>query len=179
MLTTSIELSEDAFDALFPLIPNHLDPAAGWALGEGRGCLFETYGDELEFVRRQNPRAIWTLLDGDDGMCVTSGFHRVNRIGYLVSSVLVPEGVDIEVPLPEQGEATASGEAEANVRLMTAAPQMLEALRLAQSALNTAPRFRVGDTDSYQIAAIVDRAVLDAIPADARIVSYDTNHRPR
>jgi hypothetical protein len=40
-----------------------------------------------------------------------------------------------------------------------AAPAILEALRLAQRALNTAPRFRVGDTDSYKIAAIVDEAI--------------------
>ena len=33
---------------------------------------------------------------------------------------------------------------------------MLEALTLAQQALNTAPRFRVGDTDSYTIAAAVE-----------------------
>jgi hypothetical protein len=44
-------------------------------------------------------------------------------------------------------------------RLREAAPQMLEALLLAQRALNTAPRFRVGDTDSYKIAAIVDTAI--------------------
>ena len=29
-------------------------------------------------------------------------------------------------------------------------------------ALNTAPRFRVGDTDSYKIAAIVDKAIAEA-----------------
>ena len=34
------------------------------------------------------------------------------------------------------------------MRLMAAAPLMLAALLLAQRALNTAPRFRVGDTDS-------------------------------
>jgi len=50
----------------------------------------------------------------------------------------------------------------ANARLIENAPAMLEALRLAQSALNTAPRFRVGDTDSYKIAAIVDEAVRTA-----------------
>jgi hypothetical protein len=51
---------------------------------------------------------------------------------------------------------------EANACIAIAAPAMLEALRLAQSALNTAPRFRVGDTDSYKIAAIVDGAISDA-----------------
>ena len=37
--------------------------------------------------------------------------------------------------------------------------ELIAALRLAQQALNTAPRFRVGDTDSYQIAARVDTAL--------------------
>jgi hypothetical protein len=41
----------------------------------------------------------------------------------------------------------------------TTTPKMLAALLLAQRALNTAPRFRVGDTDSYQIAAQVDDAI--------------------
>jgi hypothetical protein len=48
---------------------------------------------------------------------------------------------------------------EANACLAAAAPVMLEALLLAQRALNTAPRFRVGDTDSYKIAAQVDEAI--------------------
>jgi hypothetical protein len=51
---------------------------------------------------------------------------------------------------------------EANACLVTAAPAMLEALRLAQDALNIAPRFRVGDTDSYKIAARVDEAIREA-----------------
>jgi hypothetical protein len=51
----------------------------------------------------------------------------------------------------------------ARLRLMHAASGLLEALRLAQRALNTAPRFRVGDTNSYDIAAIVDKAIKAAI----------------
>ena len=48
---------------------------------------------------------------------------------------------------------------EANASLATAAPALLEALMLAQKALNAAPRFRVGDTDSYHIATQVDEAI--------------------
>jgi hypothetical protein len=51
---------------------------------------------------------------------------------------------------------------EANARLATAAPTMLEALLLAQRALNAAARFPVGDTDSYKIAGIVDDAIAEA-----------------
>ncbi len=86
MSTIFTELSEDEFDELYPLVANHLNPTAGWTYEDGRGCLFETFGEELEFVKRQNPLTIWTLLDGDDGdMYVLSGPHFVNRIGYLIS----------------------------------------------------------------------------------------------
>ena len=99
MTKTSIELTEDAFEAIFPTIPNPINPNVGWPGDDGRGCLFETYGEQLAFVRRQNPRTVWTLVDGDDGnQLLASGDHLVNRVGYLVSAVPVPEGVAIQVP---------------------------------------------------------------------------------
>jgi hypothetical protein len=105
MTDTIIELSEDEFDAQYPLRTNHLNPSAGWAYGEGAGCLFETYGKELAFVRQQDPRTVWTFIDGDDGApYVLSGFHLVNRIGYLISTVPVPEGTTIEVRIPMPSE---------------------------------------------------------------------------
>jgi len=101
MTPTFIELTEDEFDKQFPLLTNHLNPNASWAFGDGPGCLFETYGDELAFVRAQDTRTIWTFIDGDDGECyVVSGYHHVNRIGYLISTRPVPDGTDIEVRIP-------------------------------------------------------------------------------
>jgi len=98
MTTTLIEIDEDTFDALYPLRPNHLNPNASWGYSDGPGCLFETYGQELEFVRQQDPLTVWTLVDGDDGdQYLVSGIHFVNRIGYLISTVQVPTGVDIQV----------------------------------------------------------------------------------
>jgi hypothetical protein len=49
-----------------------------------------------------------------------------------------------------------------------AVSDMLAAMRLALEALNTAPRFRVGDTDSYKIAAIVDRTIADVTVSQKR-----------
>ncbi|WP_437193648.1 hypothetical protein [Planctomicrobium sp. SH527] len=96
-----IEINEDEFDQRFPLVSNHLNPQASWVIGDGPGCLFETYGEELEFVRGQDVRFVWTLIDGDYGdMYLVSGFHRVNRVGYLVSRTPVPEGHFIQVLLP-------------------------------------------------------------------------------
>ena len=101
MSETFIELTEDEFDDRFPLVPNHLNPSAGWAFGESRGCLFETYGEELAFVKRQDPRRVWTLIDGDDGdMYVVSSLHFVNRVGYLISRDPIPGNVMIQVRIP-------------------------------------------------------------------------------
>jgi hypothetical protein len=103
MTETFIELSEDEFDATYPLVPNHINPNASWGVGEGSGCLFETYGEELEFVRKQDPNTIWTLLDGDEGnLYLASGYHLVNRIGYLISTVGVPSGVSVQVHIEMQ-----------------------------------------------------------------------------
>jgi len=68
---------------------------------------------------------------------------------------------------------------EANACLGAAAPAMLAALRLAQEALNTAPRFRVGDTDSYRIAASVDKAIEQATAAGAMPEPHGTLYRER
>jgi len=107
MTDTFIELSEDEFDAQHTLRTNHLNPTASWAYGESAGCLFETYGEELAFVSQQNPRTVWTFIDGDGDQYVVSGFHLVNRIGYLISTVPVPEGTTIQVHIPMLSEEDA------------------------------------------------------------------------
>ena len=59
---------------------------------------------------------------------------------------------------------TGSYAADDRLRLMHAAPKLLDALSLAQRALNTTPRFAVGDTDSYRIASVVNEALAAARP---------------
>jgi hypothetical protein len=59
----------------------------------------------------------------------------------------------------EEGRVASYEQQHANRQLIAASPRMLEALQLAQKALNTAPRFCVGDTDSYTIAATVNKAI--------------------
>ena len=113
MTNDLIEITEDEFDATYPLKTNHLRADASWDYGGG-GCLFETYGEEQEFVRSQDPRMVWTLVDGDDGdQYLISGFHFVNRIGYLVSTVPVPEGTDIQVRISMADDASGTNEEEA------------------------------------------------------------------
>ena len=104
--TTVIDITEDEFDATYSLRKNHLNPNASWVIGDGPGCLFETYGEELEFVRQQDPRTVWTFLDGDDGdLFVISGYHFVNRIGYLISTTPIPDDLIIQVTIPMDSES--------------------------------------------------------------------------
>jgi hypothetical protein len=101
MTTTITEMTEDEFDDRYKLVPNHLNPNAGWAYGDSNSCLFETFGEELDYVRTQDPRTIWTLVDGSDGdLYLQSGYHFVNRIGYLLSTLPVPVGTEIQVRIP-------------------------------------------------------------------------------
>jgi hypothetical protein len=63
---------------------------------------FETYGEELEFVRTINstePDRVWTLIEGDSGnLWITNGYRFVNRLNYFITKHPY-EGKDyIEVP---------------------------------------------------------------------------------
>lgn len=56
---------------------------------EGLG-LFETYGQDLDTVRKiaeTDPKRVWTLIDADDGSTIwVNGFWRVNRILYAITN---------------------------------------------------------------------------------------------
>ena len=86
-MCTIVEMTENEFDKVFPVVPNHLDTNATWSDGEESGCLFGLSTEELDFVMKQPANRVWTLLDGDDGQqWLTNGCHWVNRVGYLIST---------------------------------------------------------------------------------------------
>jgi len=122
-----IQLGEDAFLTLFPPTRNHLDSSAGFDFGDG-GTLFETYGEELEFVRSQDPDRVWTLLECDGELHIVSGFHRVNRLGYFVCEQSIPDGVDFEVRLEHSTDETEPAESTINDRQWQALVQVVNYL---------------------------------------------------
>ena len=82
-----IELTEEEWFDKFKPIPNHIDDNASFSDGDN-GYMFETYGEELDFVKSQEPNRIWTYCDGDDrGTYIFEGMRIVNRIGYFVTTV--------------------------------------------------------------------------------------------
>ena len=84
-------LDWDGWVALYDPVKNHIDDNASY---DGFG--FETYGLELDFVKSVPVANIWTVIDGDDGIYVTSGFHLVNRLLYLVTEQPCPDDKLIE-----------------------------------------------------------------------------------
>ena len=89
---------------------------------------FETYGEELEFVRSQPAENIWTEVDGDEGVYIINGYHLVNRIQYYVCEVPISteayaevivslerqcdcqEGIEIDLDSPVYCDECESGE---------------------------------------------------------------------
>jgi hypothetical protein len=88
-----IEMDLDEWAAIYKPIKNHIDTNSSFD-----GEMFETYGDELEFVKAQDEDRIWMYGDGDDGGCyIWNGWHYINRIGYFITSVPCPPDTTIQV----------------------------------------------------------------------------------
>ena len=88
-----IEMDFDEWFDTYKPIPNNIDTNASFD-----GHMFETYGDEVEFVKKVDPAYIWTYGDGDDGgSYVWNGWHFVNRIGYFITEVPCPADTTIQI----------------------------------------------------------------------------------
>jgi hypothetical protein len=92
------KLTEEEFDEHYTLMCNHLDTNASFD-----GYCFETYGEELDYVlTKVKENRVITILetDGDDdgiNMCYASGYHLVNRIGYLITEEEITEDFEVDL----------------------------------------------------------------------------------
>ena len=97
-----IELTFDEWLETYKPIANHLDSNASFQDESGQGIMFETYGDEVDFVKSMNPNKIWMYGSGDDGgTYIWSGWGFVNRLGYFITDVPFPENTMIQVLVAE------------------------------------------------------------------------------
>ena len=88
-----IEMTEEEWFNTYKPIKNNLVESSSFD-----DHMFETYGEEVEFVKAQDEDRIWMLGDGDDGgMYIWNGWGFVNRIGYFVTEVPCPPDTTIQV----------------------------------------------------------------------------------
>jgi hypothetical protein len=62
--------------------------------------MYETYDEELYYVFNlaKTTKKVWTIIEGDnDTMYYITGFHYVNRIGFLVCEVEYAEELEIKL----------------------------------------------------------------------------------
>jgi hypothetical protein len=80
-----IEMTFEEWGAAYKPIYNHIDKNASFQDESGNGLMFETYGDEVEFVKSQSPDKIWMYGDGDDGgSYIWNGWHILIGLGTLL-----------------------------------------------------------------------------------------------
>jgi hypothetical protein len=94
-MTEVKNLTEEQFEEQFTQVKNHIDTNASWD-----GCMFETFGEELEFVKTmaQKGNNVWTIVEGDDDtMFVSNGVRFVNRIGFLITREEWEGETDVEI----------------------------------------------------------------------------------
>ncbi len=100
-----IEMSFEDWVKEYKPIYNHIDKNASFQDDSDNGLMFETYGDEVEFVKSQSPDKIWMYGDGDDGgSYIWNGWHIVNRIGYFVTEVPCPPDTTIQIQIGDSPE---------------------------------------------------------------------------
>ena len=88
-----IEMTFEEADEQFKFMVNNYDENASFD-----GLMFETYGDEVEYVKSKPHNRIWTYGDGDDGgLYIWSGWSFVNRIGYFITEVPCPPDTTIQI----------------------------------------------------------------------------------
>lgn len=104
-----IELTEDEFFAQFKPIKNHLVPETSY-----EGCMFETYGAELEEVKKalaSNPLTIWTIVSVDGEMIISQGYNFVDRVGYLITEQPAQANTQYDIN-PEEFDVIMDGHAQ-------------------------------------------------------------------
>ena len=90
-----VSLTWDEFMEQYKPMPNHL---VNESFGEQ--YMFETYGEELEFVGTlAEERRVWTFTEVEMGTGIYNGMHWVNRLGYFVTEVPWEEDTEYEVDL--------------------------------------------------------------------------------
>lgn len=95
-MSLMVEFNFDSFVEEFEPMPNQFNKDASFC-----GYMFETYGEESEFIKlesQKNPKNIWTALDDDErGVVIINGYYVLDSIGYFISKKEFPDGVTYQI----------------------------------------------------------------------------------
>lgn len=93
-----LKLPEDEFYEKYTPTINHLVHDAPFG-----GTMYETYGVEIDFINdfkdSEHKAKLWTIVEAEGKMFYVSGYHYVNRFGYIITEESVPENIEYEVEL--------------------------------------------------------------------------------
>ena len=80
-MDNNIVLTEEDFYKKYHPIPNPYDSNASFD-----GCMFETHGRELDYVKNIPQGRVWSIIDNNDGWYgIVAGYHWINRLGHLIT----------------------------------------------------------------------------------------------
>ena len=99
-IESETQITEEEFIERFRPRPNHLNPDAPLDFGAG-GCLYETFGEELAFVRSRDAACVWTVVETGGRRCLVNGYRVVNRLGYVLCRVPVDDGAGYVLELDD------------------------------------------------------------------------------
>lgn len=88
-------ITEDEFYEKFTPTVNHLVHDAPFG-----GTMYETYGKEIDFIdefsKGEFKAKLWTIVEAEGKLYYVSGYHYINRFGYIITEESVPEGIEYE-----------------------------------------------------------------------------------
>ena len=78
-------ITYEEFEEKYVPIKNHLDDNASYD-----GVMYETFGDEVQYVLslandEYHKTRVWTVIGDCNSTVVISGYHLVNRLGYIIT----------------------------------------------------------------------------------------------
>lgn len=102
-MSNYIEMTMEEWEATYKPITNHIDENASFQNEDDEGIMFETYGEELSFVRDQDIKYIWTYHHGESNSSfISNGYGIINRLGYFITEVPCPDDTDVYVVVQEE-----------------------------------------------------------------------------
>jgi hypothetical protein len=96
-MTNFVSLTWSEWETAFSPISNHLSSTPDEQM-------FETFGDEWEFIKSQDPHNVWTWVSGEGCDLLVNGIAYINRIGYYITADSWKDDTEYEILISKEVE---------------------------------------------------------------------------